>query len=162
MNRRRILKTVFTTVFLFVFFNTKAQHNFLGESQEFIVRNFYNDPEYSVEIDTVNDYTRLITCKTFEQYPYYTYEINLVQNACVSFAVVAKDRQIYNTYIDVLDHLGEIVEKDSSKLNITYKIEGKDKTTYYSIKQPFTNSSYYSRRNIFYIMVTEELKNEDY
>jgi hypothetical protein len=158
---RRILKTVLIITFLFWFIPAKSQHNFLGESQDFIIKHFNKDPEYSVEIDTINKYTTLVTCKTFEQYPYYTYEIDLYKNVCISYAYVSKDREIFDTYVDILDHLGEIIEKDSSMQNFTYKINGKDKTSYYAIKQPFVNSTYYSRRSIFYIMITEELNPDE-
>jgi len=137
---------------------TFSQHNFLGESQEFIMKQYNKDPEYSIEIDTINKYTTLITCKTFEQYPYYTYEVDLLRNVCMSYAFVSKDREIYDTYVDILEHIGEVVERDSSYQNVTYKVAGNGKNAYYSIKQPFINSTYYSRRSIFYILITEELK----
>lgn len=160
MKKRVYLKYSFFLLMYFYVNQIKGQHNFLGENQEFIVNHFKEDPEYSVNLDSVNDFTILITCKTFEQYPYYTYEIDIQRDVCISYALVSKDRQILDTYIDILDHLGEIIERDSSFQNFTYKVEGIDKNSYYSIKQPYVNSTYYSRRNIFYVLITEELKIE--
>jgi len=151
------LKKLLFLIILFTSFKANAQHNFLGENKEYILKHFKNDPEYSVEIDTINKYTTLITCKTFNQYPYYTYEIDITRDACISFAFISKDRNILDAYFDVLDHIGEIVESDSTKKNVTYKVEVDSKNAYYSIKQPYFNSDYYSRRGIFYIMVTEEI-----
>jgi len=156
MNRIFYFKTVFFIIILFSGLQVDAQHNFLGENKDFILNHFKNDPEYSIEIDTINKNTTLITCKTFNQYPYYTYEIDLMKDACTSYAFISKDRNILDAYVDVLEHIGEVVECDSTKKNITYKVSANDKNSYFSIKQPFFNSDSYSKRGIFYIMVTEQ------
>ena len=157
-------KTIFMK-YLFIFFSIiicvssiKAQHNYLGKSQEFITLQYKFDPEYTVKIDTINKNSTLITCKTFKQYPYYTYEIDIKNDICISYAFVSKNNKVLEAYIDVLDHIGEIVEQDNLFNNFTYKIESEFKTIYYSIKKPFVNSEYYSRRNIYYIIISEELK----
>lgn len=135
-----------------------AQHNMLGKSYHSIINTYNKDPEYILKVDTISDETILITTKTSNLYPYYTYEIDRNTKICISYGIVSKDKNTLETYIDVLDHLGELVEVDSSFTNMTYKIDTKNKISYYSIKQPFLNSSYISRRNIFYILITSEIK----
>ena len=152
------MKAPLLFILTFVSISVFAQHNFLGKSQEFIT-NYYNiDPEYTIKIDTINKYNSLITCKTFNQYPYYTYEMDMRNNICISYGFVSKNEQVLNSYIDILTHLGQVVAKDSLANNYTYKIEQEYKTVFYSIKKPFLNSEHYSRRKIFFIIVSEELK----
>jgi len=144
-------------IFFVLFFpiSVAGQHNMLGKSQKEILSLYNTDPEYIVKVDTLNSQTILITCKTSALYPYYTYEVNRLNNRCVSFGFVSKDKQILDSYIDILEHVGERIESDSTFTNFTYKVSTASKIVYYSVKQPFINSEYISRRNIFYVLVTE-------
>ncbi len=152
------MKLIFTYLLFFLSFTVFAQHNFLGKSQDFINEHYKNDPEYSIKIDTISKNKSLITCNSFEQYPYYTYEIDLKNSICISYAFVSKSEAILQSYIDVLDHLGEMVEHDKNYDNFTYKVESIYKTMYYKIQKPFINSPYYSRKQIYFVIITEELK----
>jgi len=152
------MKIIFISILIIYNISVFAQHNFLGKSQEFITEHYNLDPEYNVKIDTINKTNSLITCNTFEQYPYYTYEIDLQYDICISYAFVSQDERILQTYIDILDHLGEIVEHDKDYNNFTYKVEQPYKNIYYSIKKPFINGKYYTRQKIFFVIITEELK----
>lgn len=146
--------------FLFLFFvcslNCFAQRNFLGQTRNFVFNKYHQDPEFIVKEDTVNQTTLIITCKTTAPYPYYTYEINLVEDVCVSCAMISKDRKIYQYMLNVLYDLGEIVQKDAKNSNIIFKMKSADnKTFFYHINQPYINSELISRRGIFYIMITQ-------
>ncbi len=144
-------------VIFFIFFGklVVGQHNFLGKTQEYIVKYFDHDPEYTVVIDTIGK-NILLTCKTSQPYPYYTYELDMKSNRCISFGIVSKNRELLDGYIDMLDYLGKIVQRDSAFTNVTYQIDLPNVRCYFLLKQPFVNSEYISRRNIFYILVTEE------
>ncbi len=154
------MKLLFVCILIIYNLSVFAQHNFLGKSQEFIAEHYKLDPEYIVKIDTINKTKSLITCNTFEQYPYYTYEIDLQYNMCISYAFVSKNEKVLQAYIDILDHLGKIIEHDKDYNNFTYKIEKPYKTVYYAIKKPFINGKYYSRKKIFFIIITEEVREE--
>lgn len=152
------MKKIILGLFIVFSFSAYSQHNFLGKSQEFIVNYYKIEPEYRVKIDTIDHTKSLITCQTFEQYPYYTYEMDLKNDICISYGFISKKEEVLQAYIDMLDHVGELIEGNIHSNVFIYKIEQSYKTIYYRIKKPFANSEYYSRQKIFFIIVTEELK----
>jgi len=135
-----------------------SQHNMLGKTQTEILGFYNRDPEFSVDVDTISNTSILITCRTSQPYPFYTYELDRINDLCTSYGFVSKSREILDSYIDILDHMGQIVEQDSTASNFTYKIETSIKSIYYSIKQPFKYTQMISRRNLFYVIVTEQKK----
>ncbi|MBR4265391.1 MAG: hypothetical protein IKQ46_04960 [Bacteroidales bacterium] len=139
--------------------DVSAQYNLLGNDYNHIFSKFNEDPEFYVKVDTVNKSTIVITCKTSAVYPYYTYEIDLENDECVSFGTVSKDRQVYETYVDMLSTVGTLIVTDKTKTNFTYCVTtNTNEKLYYTIKQPFINSDYLSRRSIFYVLVTRDNK----
>ena len=159
------LYTLNTRILLFVFIlqvmftaNIYAQHNFLGKDKSYIINYFKIDPEFTVSIDTIRSNKLQIICKTSSMYPYHTYEIDLISDVCISYGFISKNRDVFNTYIENLDYLGKIVKADSSYKNFVYSVELSDRRIYYSIKQPFADSNIKTRRNLFYILITEERK----
>jgi hypothetical protein len=133
-----------------------TQHNMLGKSQRYI-RSFYNlANEYALKVDTIGQKTILLTYKTEKQYPFYTYEVDLFKDQCISYGVVSKDNSTLKSYLDVLNYLGELVEVDSTYNNFVYKVETEQKTSFFTIKQPYFNSQFLTRRSVFYILVTEQ------
>lgn len=135
-----------------------SQHNMLGKTQKYI-RSFYNlSMEYLLKVDTLASESILLSYKTENQYPFYTYEIDLGEDQCVSYGIVSKDNSTLKAYIDLLDYVGELIEVDSTYNNFTYKIETKQKTCFFTIKQPYFNSQFLTRRSLFYILVTEQQK----
>ncbi len=139
-------------------FSLKSQHNFLGKNQSFIVDYFMLDPEYSVNIDTLKTNKVLITCKSPDVYPYHTYEINLIEDKCISYGFVSKNKDILKGFIEILDHIGSIVKSDESFTNFIYMVELPEKKVFYSIRQPFAESKIITRRDLFYVLITEEVK----
>ncbi len=138
---------------------TFSQHNMLGKTKIYIESFYRLSNTYTLQTDTINKESVLITCKAKEHYPYYTYEINLKDKICVSYGIVSKNKNILDTYLELLSYLGELVTVDSTFSNFTYKIETKDKLSIFSIKKPYINSQFLSRRSLFYILVTEKRKN---
>lgn len=135
-----------------------SQHNMLGKSQKYI-RSFYAlSMEFFLKVDTIANQSILLSYKTDKQYPYYTYEIDLEDDICVSYGIVSKDNSTLKVYLDLLDYIGELIEVDSTYNNFTYKIETNQKTSFFTIKQPYYNSQFLTRRNLFYILVTEQRK----
>ncbi len=134
-----------------------AQHNLLGKSQDFIEGLYKYDPEFFVEKDTLNEDKILITCKSSETYPYHTYEIDLTRDRCVSYGYVSKNPDILKTYLEVLGYLGKVVQTDNNFSNFVYEVCLDDRTVYYSIRRPYSDSSVITRRNIFYILITENV-----
>lgn len=49
-------------------------------------------------------------------------------------------------------------EVDSTYNNFTYKIENDQRVSIFTIKQPYYNSQFLTRRSLFYILVTEETR----
>ncbi len=134
-----------------------TQHNMLGKSQKYI-RSFYNlANEFTLKVDTIGQKTILLTYKTEKQYPFYTYEVDLLKDLCISYGVVSKDNSTLKSYLDILDYVGELVEVDSTYNNFVYKVETNQKTSFFTIKQPYFNSQFLTRRSVFYILVTEQL-----
>ncbi len=136
--------------------SVNAQHNMLGKSQKYI-RSFYNlSLEYALKVDTITTNSLMLSYKTDQQYPFYTYEINLEDDLCVSYGIVSKDNATLKTYLEFLNYVGELIEVDSTYNNFTYKIETNQKTIFFTIKQPYFNSQFLTRRSLFYILITEE------
>lgn len=154
------MKTILLLITLSIsYYGASAQHNLLGVDFNHIFGKYDEDPEFFIKIDTVNSKTIVMTCKTSAAYPYYTYEIDVENNECVSFGTVSKDRQVFDAYVDMLSTMGKLVDIDSAKNNFTYSVNTKNNETFfYSIKQPYINSDYISRRCIFYVLVTKDKK----
>lgn len=133
-----------------------GQRNLIGKSQTYI-QSFYNlSRNYHLAIDTINKSSILLTYKSEKQYPFYTYEIDLIEDKCISFGIVSKDHNTLRTYLDLLDYIGELVEADSTYNNFTYQVKNEGRICFFTIKQPYFNSQFLSRRNLFYILVTEK------
>jgi len=136
-----------------------SQHNMLGKSQKYI-RSFYElSNEYLLKVDTLSKRSILLSYKPQNQYPFYTYEINTMEDICVSYGIVSKDPNVLKTYLDVLEFIGDVVEMDSTYNNFTYKVATDQKVCFFSIKQPYFNSQFLSRRSLFYILITEQPAN---
>lgn len=146
---------------LSIFNNGRSQHNMLGKSQKYISSFYSLSREFNQKIDTIGQNTILLTYKTQKQYPFYTYEIDLMQGNCVSYGIVAKDKTVLDTYFELLNYIGEIVKVDSTYNNFVYKIETSNKISYFTIKQPFINSQFLSRRSVFYILVSEKKRSSE-
>jgi hypothetical protein len=128
----------------------------LGKSQKYI-RSYYElSNEFVLKVDTISKNALLLSFKPEKQYPFYTYEINVSEDICVSYGIVSKDASVLKTYLEMLDFIGEVVEMDSTYNNFTYKITTDQKAYFFSIKQPYFNSQFLTRRSLFYILVTEQ------
>jgi hypothetical protein len=152
------MKTPLFLIFSFISFNLFGQHNLIGKTQDFILTKYQYDPEYTVKIDTINDNKILITCRTFEIYPYYTYEIDKLTNKCISYGFISRNREIFKSQIEMLDYLGKLIETDSSATNFVYELTLPEKKIYYTVRQPFVKSQIKTRRDLYYILVTEDRK----
>ena len=150
-------KSVHIICILFLFATEGVcQHNMLGKPQKYI-RSFYNlADDFILKVDTIGQKNILLTYKTEKQYPFFTYELDLLKDVCVSYGIVSKDNNTLKTYLDLLNYMGELIEVDSTYNNFVYKIETSQKTSYFTIKQPFFNSQFLTRRSVFYILVTEQ------
>ena len=146
--------------FIISYSGVYAQFNMIGNGFSHIWEFFNEAPEFYVKTDTVNNgNTIVLTCKTSSPYPYYIYEIDVNDNECVSFCTVSKDYETLQTYFDLLSSIGTLESADSSKLNYVYSVLSHSKgQLYYSIMQPYTKSDFVSKRNIFYVVVTKELR----
>jgi len=121
------------------------------------IKSFYElSNEYNLKIDTLSKRSVLLSYRPEKQYPFYTYEINTLEDVCVSYGIVSKDQNVLKSYLDILDFVGEVIEMDSTYNNFTYKVATSQKVCYYSIKQPYFNSQFLTRRSLFYILVTEQ------
>ncbi len=134
-----------------------SQRNLIGKSQKYIESFYKLSNQYHQIIDTININTILLTYKSDKQYPFYTYEIDLKKDKCISYGIVSKDHNILTTYLDLLDYIGELVEVDSTYNNFTYQVKNDNRICYFSIKQPYYNSQFLSRRDLFYILITEKI-----
>ncbi len=133
-----------------------GQRNLIGKSQTYI-QSFYNlSGKHKLSVDTINQKSILLTYKSENQYPFYTYEINLEEDKCISFGIVSKNHNTLRTYLDLLDYVGEMVEADSTYNNFTYQVKNDGRICFFTIKQPYYNSQFLTRRNLFYILVTEK------
>jgi len=135
---------------------TQAQQNFLGKSQEYIYGLYTNDPEYEITTDTVHFEKVVIKCKGVQAYPYYTYEIDLLTDRCVSYGFVSKNREVLKTYIEILEYIGTVAEKDSVNSKVTYVVKLPKRKVIYTIKQPYAASNVITKQGLFYILVREE------
>jgi len=143
-------------VILFTIYPAFGQRNLIGKSQTYI-KSFYNlSKTFELKIDTINKNSVLFTYKSEKQYPYFTYEIDLLNDQCISFGIVSKNHTTLRTYLDLLDYIGELVEVDSTYNNFTYQVKNDNKICYFTIKQPYFNSQFLTRRNLFYILVSEK------
>ncbi len=160
MGRNQALKMKGLTLFFTLLLSASgfSQHNLLGKSQEYIANMYRYDPEFIVKIDTISPLKAIIKCKTSKTYPYYTYELDLLEDRCISYGFVSKNQEILRTHIELLSFLGKIIERDSAFVNIVYEIETVNKKIFYSVKQPFAKSQIRTRRDIYYILITEEKK----
>jgi hypothetical protein len=144
---------------LFYSDSINAQHNMLGKPQKYI-RSYYNlSLDFILKIDTISSNSLMLTYKSEKQYPFYTYEIDMDEDICTSYGIVSKDPETLNSYLEVLNYIGELVEVDSTYNNFTYKVETSQKISIFTIKQPYYNSQFLTRRSLFYILVTEEIRN---
>jgi hypothetical protein len=150
-----ILRFTLISIFLSIN-NIYAQHNLIGKSQTYIQSYYKLSGKFHQTIDTINQNSLLLTYKSENQYPFYTYEIDIPEDNCVSFGIVSKNHSTLSTYLDLLDYIGELVEADSTYNNFTYQVKNDDKICFFTIKQPYVNSQFVSRRNLFYILVTEK------
>ena len=146
--------------FLLFLFSTGlfAQHNLLGKSMQYITDYYKFDPEYTVNIDTLRTGKIMITCKSPDIYPYHTYEINTGLDKCVSYGFVSKNRAILETYVELLGSIGTLVKADSSYTNFSYLVDLPQKEILYTFRHPFADSRIKTRREIFYIMITQKDK----
>jgi hypothetical protein len=152
------MKTTLLLILLFLTTNLFGQHNLIGQTQDYILKKYQYDPEYTVKIDTINDDKIIITCRTFDIYPYYTYEIDMLTDRCISYGFISRNRDIFKSQIETLDYLGKLVESDSTSTNFVYEINLPDKKVFYTVRQPFAKSQIKTRRDLYYILVTEEKK----
>ncbi len=134
-------------------------HNFIGKSQEYITNLYSNDPEYLVAADTLHFEKVMIKCKGAKLYPYYTYEIDLETDRCITYGFVSKDREVFKAYIEILDFIGKVIETDSTKTNLRYMVKLPKRKVFYVIKQPFAGSNIITKQGLFYILIREELEN---
>ena len=136
----------------------EAQHNLLGQTQKYITKLYELDPEYIVQVDTIGAEKVLITCKTSTIYPYYTYELDVITDKCISYGFVSRNREVLRAQLEILSYVGKLIERDSTSTNFIYVVNLPEKRVFYSIKQPFSKSTIKTRQDLFYIMVTEEKK----
>ncbi len=141
-------------------YSSYSQHNMLGKSQGYICSFYMLSENSQLKIDTVNRNLILLTYKTQKKYPYFTYEIDLEEDRCTSYGIVSKNSKILGAYLEMLDYLGEVVDVDSTFKNFVYKVSTKEKTSFFSIQQPYINSPFLKMRDLFYILVTEEEKTD--
>ena len=140
-----------------------AQFDMLGKDLARVCSYIDNDPEYEARIDTIDTKTILVTCKGAEKYPYFTYEIDRLSDECVCVGIVSRNREVFDAYVNMLSSLGKLVEADSAMVNFSYVVHKKNEpgimptseTFYYSIMQPYRNSSLLSQRGIFSISLSK-------
>ena len=152
------MKIIFSLLLSLLSSGLFAQHNLLGKSMDYITDYYKFDPEYTVNIDTIRTGKVMITCKSPDIYPYHTYEINTNLDKCISYGFVSKNHAILETYVEVLGHIGTLLKADSSFTNFIYVVELPQKEILYSFKHPFAESRIKTRRDIFYVMITQKDK----
>lgn len=142
---------------LLIYYNSaKSQHNMLGKSQKYI-QSYYNlSSEFTLKVDTITENALMLTYKSEKQYPFYTYEIDAKEDICTSYGIVSKDPSTLKAYLELLNYIGELIEVDSTYNNFTYRVETSQKTSFFTIKQPYYNSQFVTRRSLFYILISEE------
>ena len=107
----------FLFIMCFISHAAFSQHNFLGKSLSFISEYYEQKTEYNFKLDTISENSIMITCKSNRQYPFYTYEIDQTKDRCISYGFVSKNREILDTYIDILDYLGVLLNIPDGVLN---------------------------------------------
>lgn len=153
------MKKNFIFFILIIFcIQSNAQTNFLGKSHKTIKDFFKSNPDFIEKIDTLSQENILLTFKSINQYPYYTYIMDIKKDSCISFGLVAKNRDILNVYLDFLDFSGELIKEDTIAHNKLYEIITPERTRYFDIKQPFLNDPNPNRKNLFYILVREKIR----
>lgn len=135
-----------------------SQNILLGKSADYITSYYNNDPEYSIKIDTVNSERMLINCRSANLYPHHTFEINLLLDRCVSYGFVSKNQDILNTYIEIMEHAGKLVKANENFSEFTYMLDLPNKQIFYTFKRPFLDNALISKRNLYYMVITEERK----
>jgi hypothetical protein len=157
------MRKFYIIVLLFTGITTFGQHNFLGKSEQYI-RNFFKpDKNYYLKIDTLSQDNILLTFKSLYQYPYYTYEMDLNIDECISYGIVSKNKEVLGTYFDLLNYIGIILKKDTTNNTIVYEINKNGIIRYYDIKQPYLRDENFNRRSLFYILVRQKkISNGDY
>ncbi len=136
----------------------KSQRIMLGKSVEDILVSYNDDPEYVVKIDTIDDENLLIKCHSANTYPIYIFQVNRLLNSCISHVFVSRNKDIFNTYVQILQHAGTLLSANEDFTEFTYMLDLSEKHIYYSIKRPFTNSAILDKRNLFYMTISEKNK----
>ena len=159
------MKSVLLTTALFAttVFTASAQFDMLGKDLAHICTRIDNDPEYEPKIDTLDNNTILVLCRGAEKYPYYSYEIDMNRDECVCVGVVSRNREVFDAYVNVLSSLGTLVEHDSAMVNFKYlvykncdpKSGEPGEKLFYTVMQPYHNSTLLSQRSIFIIALTK-------
>lgn len=150
------MRSTFTIILLLICTNVIAQNNFLGKSQKHI-EDFYRDKaNYYLKIDTLSPENILLTFKSLFQYPYYTYEMDITVDVCISYGLVSKDKDVLGAYFDLLDFYGTIIRKDTVNHNVIFEVKQSNILRYYDIKQPYIEDDNINRRSLFYILVREK------
>lgn len=151
-----------TAIFAATALTASAQFDMLGKNFVHICTKIDNDPEYEYKIDTLDSKTILVLCRGSEKYPYYSYEIDIDRDECVCVGVVSRNREVFDAYLNVFSSVGTLVEHDSAMVNFKYLVRkankaknGEGENLYYSVMQPYRNSSLLSQRNIFIISLTK-------
>jgi hypothetical protein len=139
-------------------FAVKSQNIMLGKSPEYITSYYNNDPEYSISIDTINAGKLLINCRSANLYPHHTFEIDRLLDKCISYGFVSKNQDVLNTYIEILEHAGSLVNANESFSEFTYMLDLPNKQIFYTFKRPFLGNALISKRNLYYMVITEERK----
>ncbi len=130
----------------------------LGKGSSFILNYYCNDPEYEVIIDTINEEKLLIKCTSLNIYPHHNFEINRIFDRCIAYSFTSKNKDVLNTYLDMLKYLGNLVVADEEEFFFKYLVTLPDKKVYYTIRKPFQNNMSKSKKDIFYILVKEMRK----
>ncbi|MEA2041396.1 MAG: hypothetical protein U9N85_02435 [Bacteroidota bacterium] len=146
-----LLNTFFTN-------ELQAQHILLGKSLSSIKSFYDKDPEYTIRIDTINSRKLLISCQSSNIYPSHTYEIDRLMDRCITYGFISRNEDVLNTYVEILDHSGSLINSNENFSQFTYMLDLPDKQIFYTIKRPYYNSSLKIKRKIFYIVITEERK----
>ncbi len=150
------MKNTCLIIFVLLSFSVNGQKNLLGKSEEFIKNYFSDDPTFYLKIDSLTPENILLTFKSLYQYPYYTYEIDLMTDICVSYGVVSKNQDVLGTYLSLLNFAGTIVLRDSANYGFRFELKKGNTIRYYDIKQPYREDENVHRKNLFYILVREK------
>ena len=150
------MKTTIVILFVFCSISATGQHNFIGKTQTCIEDYYQNNANYYLKIDTLTQDNVLLTFKSLFQYPYYTYEIDLGTDNCISYGVVSKNTNVLDAYFDILSFAGNLIRKDTINHNKIYELKQGNILRFYDIKQPYLDDNNVNRRSLFYILVREK------